>query len=139
MVLHLDDFLLGLVDRLGVVHRLLCGPYTKGPYDRRIYQRRYAAACGGSVIWFPIFGALGIEQGLDLVKEAIVSTTTSLFAVLEQYPLGIFVRVVMFALICPFLLPAPTPATFVLGCIERREHCIPPQRTCWFEAFLWRH
>lgn len=70
---------------------------------------------GFSVIWFSIFGTLGIEQGLDLAKEAIVSTSTSLFVVLEQYPLGVFMSVVIFVLICTFFITSANSATFVLG------------------------
>lgn len=43
---------------------------------------------GFSVIWFTVFGTLGMRLDISVVKEAIKSTSTALFVVLQQYPLG---------------------------------------------------
>ena len=90
---------------------------------------------GFSVIWFAIFGTLGIEQGLDLAKEAIASTSTALFVVLEQYPLGVFMSIVIFILICTFFITSANSATFVLGCTVKRVPCSPRRRACSSGAF----
>ncbi len=88
---------------------------------------------GFSVIWFAIFGTLGIEQGLDLAKEAIASTSTALFVVLEQYPLGVFMSIVIFILICTFFITSANSATFVLGMYSEEGTLQPTKKS----MFIW--
>ncbi len=68
-----------------------------------------------SMIWFAVFGTLGINLGLANAKEVISSTSTALFAVLSQYPLGETLSVIMLILVCTFFCASATSATIVLG------------------------
>ena len=68
-----------------------------------------------SVIWFTVFGTLGMRLDISVVKEAIKSTSTALFVVLQQYPLGTVLCAVMALLIFTFLVTASNSATYVLG------------------------
>lgn len=68
---------------------------------------------GFSVIWFTVFGTLGMCLDISVVKEAIKSTSTALFVVLQQYPLGTVLCAVMALLIFTFLVTASNSATIV--------------------------
>ncbi|WP_312637270.1 BCCT family transporter [Oscillibacter sp.] len=70
---------------------------------------------GFSVIWFSVFGTLGLHVDLETAKLAVASTSTALFTILKQYPLGVPVSVVIFVLICTFFITSANSATYVLG------------------------
>lgn len=70
---------------------------------------------GFSIIWFSVFGTLGLRLDFETVKESIASTSTALFVVLDNYPLGTIISVVMFVLICTFFITSANSATYVLG------------------------
>ena len=70
---------------------------------------------GFSIIWFSVFGTLGLRLDFETVKESIASTSTALFVVLDKYPLGTIISVVMFVLICTFFITSANSATYVLG------------------------
>ena len=83
---------------------------------------------GFSVIWFGVFGTLGIKLDFETCKEAIVSTSTALFVVLKQYPLGTMTCVVMFVLVCTFFVTSANSATFVLGMYSENGTATPSNR-----------
>lgn len=68
-----------------------------------------------SIVWFSIFGILGINMGLDVASEAIKNTSTALFVVLENYPGGYIISVIVIVLLCTFFITSADSATFVLG------------------------
>lgn len=82
-----------------------------------------------SFVWFAIFGSMGISQGLDLAKEAIVSTSTACFMVFSQYPLGMVMCIVTILLVCTFFITSANSATFVLGMLTSHGSLNPPGRT----------
>ncbi len=68
-----------------------------------------------STIWFSIMGRLGMDLGIDIAKEAIKNTSTALFAVLENYPFGSIISLLIVILLCIFFITSADSATFVLG------------------------
>jgi glycine betaine transporter len=84
---------------------------------------------GFSVIWFAIFGTLGMHLDLSICKEAIASTSTALFVVLKQYPLGTIISFIMFILICTFFVTSANSATYVLGMYSEEGTLTPTNRT----------
>lgn len=71
-----------------------------------------------SFLWFGVFGALGINQGLDVATEAIQSTSTALFVVLQNYPMGSAISIIVVILLCTFFVTSADSATFVLGMLS---------------------
>ena len=58
---------------------------------------------GASFIWFAIFGTMGInvgnQVGLEAVKEMVADTSTTLFLVLQHYPLATILSVIVVVLL----------------------------------------
>ena len=71
-----------------------------------------------SMIWFSVFGQLGMNTGVEVASEAIKNTSTALFVVLEQYPLGAVISMVVVVLLCTFFVTSADSATFVLGMLS---------------------
>lgn len=68
-----------------------------------------------SFLWFAVFGATGINAGVDVASEAIQSTSTAFFVVMSEYPLGSVISFVAVCLLCTFFVTSADSATFVLG------------------------
>ena len=71
-----------------------------------------ALAC---IIWFAVFGTLGMNLGLDFAKDATMVTETALFKVFLNYPFGKILSVVAMILLCTFFVSSADSATYVLG------------------------
>ncbi len=82
-----------------------------------------------SMIWFAIFGTLGLNLGLDAAVEAIQSTSTALFLVLSHYPMGFILSVIMLILVCTFFCASATSATIVLGMYSEGGTMNPSNRS----------
>ncbi len=67
------------------------------------------------IFWFSIFGALGIETGVEVAGQAIAKTDTALFVIFDQYPLGGILSMVSLILLGTFYVTSADSATFVLG------------------------
>lgn len=101
-------------------------PFT-GTFIARISKgRTIKEFCAGvmlvpalvSTLWFAIFGMLGMNTGVDVATEAIQNTSTALFVVLEKYPLGAVISMVVVILLCTFFVTSADSATFVLGMLS---------------------
>ena len=82
-----------------------------------------------SMVWFAVFGTLGMDLGLDFAREAVQSASTALFTVLAQYPLGKILSVVMLVLVCTFFCASATSATIVLGMYSEHGTLHPSNRS----------
>lgn len=71
-----------------------------------------ALAC---IIWFAVFGTLGMNLGLDFAKDATMVTETALFKVFLNYPFGKILSVVAMILLCTFFVSSADSAAYVLG------------------------
>ena len=92
-----------------------------------------------SVLWFAVFGSMGLslaESGLldaEAVASVAASPETGLFLVLNQYPLGLIVSIVMLVLICTFFITSANSGTFVLGMLSSNGNMNPPN----MKKILW--
>lgn len=84
---------------------------------------------GFSLIWFSVFGTLGMQLDLATAKNAISSTSTALFTVLKEYPLGMLISVIIFVLICTFFITSANSATYVLGMYSEHGTLTPTNRS----------
>lgn len=82
-----------------------------------------------SMIWFAIFGTMGLNLGLETAVSSIRSTATALFVVLEHYPLGHILSFIMLILVCTFFCASATSATIVLGMYSEGGTLNPSNRS----------
>jgi glycine betaine transporter len=71
-----------------------------------------ALAC---MLWFAVFGTLGINLGLDFAKDATMVTETALFKVFANYQFGNVLSIVAMILLGTFFISSADSATYVLG------------------------
>jgi glycine betaine transporter len=83
----------------------------------------------GSFLWFAIFGATGMNLGLDIAKKAIETTETAFFVVMEHVPWGSLISGVAIILLCTFFVTSADSATFVLGMLTRDGNLNPDTKT----------
>jgi glycine betaine transporter len=66
---------------------------------------------------------------MQVITKAVESTSTALFLVLKEYPLGMIISVVMFVLICTFFITSANSATYVLGMYSEKGTLDPSNKT----------
>lgn len=94
---------------------------SKGRTIREFVGGVILAPALASLLWFAIFGALGINLGITgkMTTSALQSIAAkpelTLFAVIENYPLGTIISVITIVLLCTFFITSANSATFVLG------------------------
>ena len=79
----------------------------------------------GSLVWFAVFGATGLNLGPEIAAEAIQVTETALFVVMEHIPFGSIISVLAIILLCTFFITSADSATFVLGMFSRHGDLNP--------------
>lgn len=68
-----------------------------------------------SFLWFSIFGRITMNSDINILKEAIKSTPTAYFVVMQYFPLGKYVSLFTLILLSTFFITSANSATFVLG------------------------
>ena len=68
-----------------------------------------------SMIWFALFGGLGLNLENSIILQAIEKTETALFIVFGQYPLSFIMSTIAVLLLCTFFATSGNSATFVLA------------------------
>lgn len=68
-----------------------------------------------SIVWFSVFGVLGIETGKSNPEVFEMSEETQLFGVFNHLPMGMLLSIVAIVLIASFFITSADSATFVLG------------------------
>lgn len=86
-----------------------------------------------SMVWFAIFGTMGMDLGLDFARQAIGSASTALFMMLVHYPLGRIAAFVFLALCVTFFWASATGACTSLGMYSEGGTLNPSNRT----KFVW--
>ncbi|HSQ88067.1 BCCT family transporter [Romboutsia sp.] len=71
-----------------------------------------ALAC---IIWFTVFGTLGMNLGTEFAATATSVTETALFKVFSNYQFGNILSIVAMILLCTFFVSSADSATYVLG------------------------
>ncbi|MGM0421332.1 MAG: BCCT family transporter [Bacillota bacterium] len=78
-----------------------------------------------SFVWFSIMGTMGINQGMGVAEEAIGTTETAFFVVMQNYPLGGLISVIAVILLTTFFITSADSATFVLGMMSDKGNQNP--------------
>ncbi|SCZ06702.1 glycine betaine uptake BCCT transporter [Alkaliphilus peptidifermentans] len=81
-----------------------------------------------SFLWFAVFGGAGINLGTEIGSEAIQSTPTAFFVVMNNYPLGGLISIVAVILLCTFFVTSADSATFVLGMMSSNGNLNPDNK-----------
>ena len=102
---------------------------SRGRTVRELIAGVMLLPAAASMVWFAVFGTLGMDLGLDFAREAVQSASTALFTVLAQYPLGKILSVVMLVLVCTFFCASATSATIVLGMYSEHGTLHPSNRS----------
>lgn len=102
---------------------------SRGRTVRELIAGVMLLPAAASMVWFAVFGTLGMDLGLDFAREAIQSASTALFTVLAQYPLGSILSVIMLILVCTFFCASATSATIVLGMYSEHGTLNPSHRS----------
>ncbi len=91
---------------------------SKGRTIREFVAGVLLAPTLASFLWFAVFGATGINQGLEVATGAISNTATAFFAVMQHYPLGSLISMIALLLLSTFFITSADSATFVLGMLS---------------------
>lgn len=85
----------------------------------------------GSILWFTVFGTLGIHVGINgilpeyMLKNIAEFPETGLFTVLEQYPFSKILCFVALLLLCTFFITSASSGTFVLSMFSEEGNLNP--------------
>lgn len=69
----------------------------------------------GSIIWFCIFGTLGMNQGINIATSALESIPTAYFTIISKYPISGLISFLTIVLLLVFFITSADSSTFVLG------------------------
>ena len=80
-----------------------------------------------SIVWFSVFGSLGLSRESALITEAIKTTETALFVVLNDFnTAGFLLSIVAILLLGTFFITSANSATFVLSMFSSHGDLNPP-------------
>lgn len=86
-----------------------------------------------SFIWFAIFGGIDFATAPAILMEAVKSTSTAFFVVMNEIPFGAFLNLVAILLLFTFFITSANSATFVLGMLTQHGDLEPDnkRKTVW--------
>lgn len=105
---------------------------SKGRTIREFIMGVVLAPSIGSIIWFAIFGTLGIDLGMkgtltsEVLAEVAAVPEKGLFVVMKEYPLGMVLSIVALVLLCTFFITSANSGTFVLSMLSSEGALNPP-------------
>jgi len=88
----------------------------------------------GSILWFAIFGTMGIDLGINgklsehILEEIVNRPETGLFYVMEQYPLGTILSILIMVLLCVFFVTSADSGVFVLSMLTSEGDLNPSNK-----------
>lgn len=98
---------------------------SKGRTIKEFVMGVLIAPTFASLVWFTVFGTLGINAGIEVATEAITSTSTAFFVIAAQYPLGMIMSILAVFLLCTFFITSADSATFVLSMLSSQGDLNP--------------
>ena len=106
-----------------------CAPFiakvSKGRTIREFVLGVLIAPSLGSFVWFAIFGTMGLNAGIEVAQEAIQSTSTALFVVMDGYPMGSIISLLIIFVLFTFFITSANGATYVLGTLSSNGNLEP--------------
>ncbi|MDR1018094.1 MAG: BCCT family transporter [Lachnospiraceae bacterium] len=112
---------------------------SKGRTIREFIAGVVIAPTLGSLLWFAIFGTLGINLGskgilsTKALQAVVAKPETGLFVVMQKYPFGMILSVVALVLLCTFFITSANSGTFVLSMLSSNGNLNPPNN----KKILW--
>ena len=95
-----------------------------------------------SVVWFGIFGSMGLTLGangtlsLEALAKVAASPEIGLYVVLQKYPLGMIISIVVTVLLCTFFITSGNSGTFVLSQLSSHGSLNPPKKRMLFWGII---
>ncbi|WP_313164926.1 BCCT family transporter [Sedimentibacter sp.] len=90
-----------------------------------------------SLVWFAVFGAMGLNLsetlGVEGLAAAATNPSTALFQVFNHYSLGKILSFIAVVLLTTFFITSANSATFVLGMLSSQGDLNPSRQ----KQFLW--
>lgn len=93
----------------------------------------------GDIIWFSVFGTMGISLGEHgilseaVLNQIVASPETGLFVVLQQYPFGFILSIAFIVLLLGFFVASANSGTYVLSMMSSGGSLEPPNS----KKILW--
>lgn len=102
---------------------------SKGRTVREFILGVSIAPALASLVWFSIFGSLGLNLSKSMnfaeIKDIASVTELALFKVFNEYPLGTFLSIIIVILLCTFFITSANSATFVLSMFSQNGDLNP--------------
>ena len=93
-----------------------------------------------SVIWFSVFGGVGINVAdaftPEQLQQIVAVPETALFIIFSQYKFGIVMSIIAIVLLTTFFITSANSATYVLAMLTSDGDIDPPDRKKVFWAIL---
>lgn len=105
---------------------------SKGRTIREFVLGVVGAPTLASVVWFAIFGSMGLHLGTEGVlsveelQQVAAVPESGLFTVLSHYPFGMILSLVVIVLLCTFFITSADSGTFVLAMLSSEGEMNPP-------------
>lgn len=106
---------------------------SKGRTIREFIIGVVLAPALASIVWFAIFGTMGISKGMsgalsvESLKQIAAVPETGLFVVMNEYPLGTVLSLVALLLLTTFFITSANSGTFVLSMLSSNGNLNPPK------------
>lgn len=112
---------------------------SKGRTIREFVLGVVGAPTLASLVWFAIFGTLGLHLGtnkimsMEELQQVAAVPESGLFTVLNHYPLGVILSLIVIFLLCTFFITSADSGTFVLAMLSSEGNMNPPifKRVVW--------
>lgn len=82
----------------------------------------------GSFLWFSVFGATGISMGPEIAQEAIKTTETAYFVIMQYLPFGGILSFITVFMLGILFVTSANSATFVLGMMTSKGNLNPSNK-----------
>ncbi|MPN58911.1 Glycine betaine transporter OpuD [bioreactor metagenome] len=112
---------------------------SKGRTIRQFIIGVIGAPTLASIIWFSIFGTLGINLGIkgvisiDSLKSIALIPETAFFNIISYYPFSSMISIITMILLCTFFITSADSATFVLAMLTSKGNLNPSNK----KKVLW--
>ncbi len=107
---------------------------SKGRTIREFVLGVVAAPTLASIVWFALFGTLGIHLGMtgalsrEVLQQVAASPETGLFVVFSQYPCGNIISILAIVLLLTFFITSADSGTYVLAMLSSEGSLNPSNR-----------
>lgn len=112
---------------------------SKGRTIREFVLGVVGAPTLASIAWFAIFGTLGLHLGTngslttEELQQVAAVPESGVFTVLNHYPLGTILSLMVIALLCTFFITSADSGTYVLAMLSSDGSMNPPV----FKKVIW--